>query len=93
MKSRGSCVPFAGMRHKKKYLFAGQQVACAAIHEVQQNWMFSLILNILLDYSDCGVKIIWGIVIVNVFVHPCLPFAEVSQKISGVLFQEHFVVH
>lgn len=45
----------------------------------------------LLGYSECGVKII--IVIVNVFVQSCLPYAESSQKISGVLFQEYFVAH
>lgn len=93
MKSRGSYVSFAKMKHKEKYLVAGQQVVCAAVYEVQQSWMFSLILNILSVYSDCRVKIIWGTVIVNVLVRSCLPLAESSHKISGVLFQEHFVVH
>lgn len=68
-------------------------MVCAAIHEVQQSWIFSFLVTMLSGYNDYGGRIIWGIVIVDVSVHPCLPVAESSHKISGALFQQHFVVY
>lgn len=76
---------------------------CVAIHEIQKSCislLFLLLLLLLLlfhhnyssGYTECGVSIIFGIVIVNDSVCPCLPVTESSHKLSGDLLQQHFVM-
>ena len=87
----------------KKYWVAGQQVVCTAIHGIQKSWitlLFLLLLLLLLlfyhnyssGYTECGVSIIFSIVIVNDSVCPCLPVTDCSHKLSGDLLQQHFVM-
>lgn len=50
-------------------------------------------INMLSGYTDCGGSIICGILIVKVSVHPCLLVTKSSHKLSGALFQQHFVMY
>lgn len=62
--------------------------------------LFLLLLLLLLlfyhnyssGYTECGVSIIFSIVIVNDSVCPCLPVTDCSHKLSGDLLQQHFVM-
>lgn len=89
--SPGTCLEQDHKCEQKNWFAA--QVVYASIHEVQHSWIFFFTIIWLFINIDYEVRIIWGIFFVNVSVHPCLPLAESSHKISQALFQQHFIAY